>query len=209
MKTRSIVFSGIIDRLGRVADATFESGALNCRIATGYEDLTLGESVAVNGVCLTVAELLKSGEAKFFASSETLARTNLSQVAPGGKVNLERAVSLNTRLSGHMVQGHVDGRARLTALEATNGAWNLAVDVPASLARYCVEKGSIALDGISLTINSLEDLADGAARIGLMIIPHTWEHTTLHNAKVGDLLNVEVDVMAKYVERLCQPYQKP
>lgn len=203
------MFSGIIDRLGRVADARFDSGAMNCRIATGYDDLTLGESVAVNGVCLTVAELFADGNAQFFASSETLARTNLSRVATGGKVNLERAVSLNTRLSGHMVQGHVDGKAKLSSMEATSGAWKLAVDVPANLARYCVEKGSIALDGISLTINSLEDLPDGAARVGLMIIPHTWEHTTLHAAKVGDLLNVEVDVMAKYVERICQPYQKP
>ncbi len=203
------MFSGIIDRLGRVADARFDSGALNCRIATGYDDLALGESVAVNGVCLTVAELFTGGDAQFFASSETLARTNLSRVATGRKVNLERAVSLNTRLSGHMVQGHVDGKAKLALMEATSGAWKLAVDVPANLARYCVEKGSIALDGISLTINSLEDLPGGAARIGLMIIPHTWEHTTLHAAKAGDLLNVEVDVMAKYVERLCQPYQKP
>src|SRR5258708_18199 len=107
------MFSGIIDRLGHVANAAFEGGALNCRIATGYGDLALGESVAVNGVCLTVAELFDGGNAQFFASSETLARTNLSQVATGGSVNLERAVSLNTRLSGHMVQGHVDGKAKL------------------------------------------------------------------------------------------------
>ena len=112
------MFSGIIDRLGRVADARFDSGAMNCRIATGYDDLTLGESVAVNGVCLTVAELFADGNAQFFASTETLARTNLSHVATGGKVNLERAVSLNTRLSGHMVQGHVDGKAKLAAMEA-------------------------------------------------------------------------------------------
>ena len=203
------MFSGIIDKLGHVADATFEDGALTCRVMTGYEDLELGESVAVNGVCLTVADIFLGGEVEFFASSETLARTNLGQVAADGKVNLERSVSLNTRLSGHMVQGHVDGMAKLATIEPGNGSWKLAIDLPKAVARYCVEKGSVALDGISLTINSLEDRPDGTARISLMIIPHTWEHTNLHTAKVGDMINVEVDVMAKYVERLCQPYQKP
>ncbi|MBG1232086.1 riboflavin synthase [Aestuariivirga litoralis] len=203
------MFSGIIDRLGQVADATFEDGALTCRVLTGYGDLELGESIAVNGVCLTVADIFLGGDAEFFASSETLARTNLGQVAADTKVNLERSVSLNTRLSGHMVQGHVDGMGKLVAVEAISGAWKLAVDIPASVARYCVEKGSIAIDGISLTINSLQDQPGGGARIGLMIIPHTWEHTTLHATAVGDALNIEVDVIAKYVERLCQPYPKP
>lgn len=200
------MFSGIIDRLGKVTSARLEAGALTWRIASGYDDLELGESVAVNGVCLTVAS--RDGDvAEFFASSETLARTNLGTLRDGVKVNLERAVSLNTRLSGHLVQGHVDGIATLASVEKQSGAWKLAVDLPPALSRYCVEKGSIALNGISLTINSIEDRADGALRIGLMIIPHTWEHTNLHGLTPGAPLNAEVDVMAKYVERLCQPYQ--
>ncbi len=105
------------------------------------------------------------------------------------------------------MQGHVDGIATLASVEKQSGAWKLAVDLPPALSRYCVEKGSIALNGISLTINSIEDRADGALRIGLMIIPHTWEHTNLHGLTPGAPLNAEVDVMAKYVERLCQPYQ--
>ena len=201
------MFTGIIDRLGHVKAAHLEMGALTCRIATGYGDLSLGESVAVNGVCLTVAALPGGDEVEFFASSETLARSNLVTIVTGSKVNLERAVSLNTRLSGHLVQGHVDGKAALRSVVAVAGAWMLAVEIPAALSRYCVEKGSITLNGISLTINSMDDRPDGSLVIGLMIIPHTWEHTNLHTAKVGDHLNVEVDVMAKYVERLCQPYQ--
>jgi riboflavin synthase len=201
------MFSGIIDRLGVVKRAAHEGGALSCRIATGYDDLELGESVAVNGVCLTVASFGEPGEADFFASAETLARTNLSAIRDGVKVNLERAVSLNTRLSGHMVQGHVDGKAVLNFVESHAGAWKLLVHVPKDVSRYCVEKGSITLNGISLTINTLEDVVDGCV-IGLTIIPHTWVHTNLHATKPGDLINVEVDVMAKYVERLCLPYLK-
>jgi len=201
------MFSGIIDRLGHVKSTHHDGATLTCRIATGYDDLALGESVAVNGVCLTVASL--HGEAaEFFASSETLARTNLGKLRDGAKVNLERAVSLNTRLSGHLVQGHVDGIATLSSVEEQSGAWKLAVDLPQALSRYCVEKGSIALNGISLTINSMVERHDGILRIGLMIIPHTWEHTNLHDLTSGDPLNSEVDVMAKYVERLCQPYQQ-
>ena len=107
-----------------------------------------------------------------------------------------------------MVQGHVDGKGVLTSITPEAGAWRLIVDLPAALSRYCVAKGSITLNGISLTINTLRDLEDGRVTIGLMIIPHTWEHTNLHAAKVGDAINVEVDVMAKYVERLSQPYGK-
>lgn len=203
------MFSGIIDKLGAIQDVRHQDGALTARISTGYGDLVLGESVAVNGVCLTVAGLPGGNEAGFFASAETLARSNLGVLQEGHIVNLERAVSLNTRLSGHMVQGHVDGRAALAAITLEEGAYKLIIDLPGNLARYCVEKGSIALNGISLTINTLKERADGAVRIGLTIIPHTWEHTNLHSAKPGDSLNVEVDLVAKYVERLCQTYQKP
>jgi riboflavin synthase len=201
------MFSGIIDKLGVVKTAQMENGALSCRMATGYDDLSLGESVAVNGVCLTMASFGDKGEADFFASAETLARTNLGSLGVGSKANLERAVSLNTRLSGHIVQGHVDGKGILKSIIVESGAWKLEVELPKALSRYCVEKGSITLNGISLTINTMDDHADGTLTIGLTIIPHTWEHTNLHAARLGDAINVEVDVMAKYVERLCQPYK--
>jgi riboflavin synthase len=201
------MFSGIIERLGIVSLAKHEDGALALRLETGFGDLTLGESVATNGVCLTVTTFDGKGSAHFFASAETLSRTNLGTLREGMKVNLERSVSLDTRLSGHMVQGHVDGKAVLKSVEAHAGAWKLLVHVPKDVSRYCVEKGSITLNGISLTINTLDDVDDGAV-IGLTIIPHTWEHTNLHAAQVSDVMNVEVDVMAKYVERLCLPYLK-
>jgi len=177
-------------------------------LETGWNDLEPGESIAVNGVCLTVTEFARGGRATFFVSPETLSRTSLGRLASGAKVNLERSVRLESRLSGHLVQGHVDGKARVTSISPEGGAYRLELALPAELARYCVEKGSIALDGISLTINSLA-AGEGETRIGVTIIPHTWEHTNLNTARPGDDINVEVDVMAKYVERLCQPYLKP
>jgi riboflavin synthase len=202
------MFSGIIERVAKVTKATHEKGALQCTVATVMGDLSLGESIAVNGVCLTVASFTSDGDADFFASAETLARTNLDKIITGSHVNLERAVSLNTRLSGHMVQGHVDGKATLTSIIPEDGAFRLMFNLPQSLAKYCVEKGSICLNGISLTINGLTEQKNGDTQVAITIIPHTWEHTNLYAAKVGDAINVEVDVMAKYVERLCQPYQK-
>lgn len=201
------MFSGIIECLARVHGTDPMGGSLKVTIETGCADLELGESIAVNGVCLTVAAHDQSGVAEFFLSPETLDRTALGALEIGDRVNLERSVRLETRLSGHMVQGHVDGLARLISFKEEAGAYRLDFDVPADLARYCVAKGSIALNGISLTINSI-DAADQNFRVGVMIIPHTWEHTNLHALAEGDTVNVEVDVIAKYVERLCTPYLK-
>ena len=198
------MFSGIIEKVGTIKRPVIEAGNLSLDIETGFTDLTLGESVAVNGVCLTVVTFDAAGLANFFASAETLARTNLGALRAGGVVNLERAVALSTRLSGHVVQGHVDGFATLSAIQAEAGAHKIWLQLPPSLSRYCVEKGSIALDGISLTLNSVEDHQDGSATIGLTIIPHTWTHTNLQSRHAGDVLNVEVDILAKYVERLCK-----
>jgi riboflavin synthase len=199
------MFSGIIENLGRVRAADQADGNLALDLDTGFVDLTLGESVAVNGTCLTVVTFDATGRASFYASPETLARTNLGTLRAGAIVNLERAVSMSTRLSGHLVQGHVDGLARLEAVIPEAGAYRIELSLPGSLARYCVEKGSIALDGISLTLNAVADLPTGGCRIFLTIIPHTWTHTNLNSRQPGDLLNVESDVIAKYVERLCKP----
>ena len=199
------MFSGIIERLSKVRQAAKQDSTLILTLETGYPDLEMGESIAVNGVCLTVVEFAPSGLAKFFVSAETIDRSNLGQLSVGGFVNLERSVRLETRLSGHLVQGHVDGKARLATVTPQDGAYLLALTLPRSLARYCVEKGSIALNGISLTLNAVEDSADQTV-IRLTIIPHTWEHTNLQHLSPGADVNVEVDVMAKYVERLCQAY---
>lgn len=202
------MFSGIIERLARLATVEPAGQSLRIGIDTGYGDLELGESVAVNGVCLTVTSRDESGLAEFFLSPETLARTNMAALAAGDLANLERSVRLETRLSGHMVQGHVDGQAVLVAATEEAGAYRLDFELEADLGRYCVHKGSIALNGISLTINSLVTAGE-RLRLGVTIIPHTWSHTNLHRLAVGDQVNVEVDVIAKYVERLCQPYLKP
>lgn len=199
------MFSGIIESLGQIKAADLDQGKLVLQVATGFGDLSLGESVAVNGVCLTVVTFDAAGLATFYASAETLARTNLGTLRAQGMVNLERAVSLSTRLSGHLVQGHVDGQAELLSIVPEAGAYLIALQLPQALARYAVEKGSIALDGISLTLNAVQDQQDGTAIIRLTIIPHTWAHTNLQVRQVGDRLNVESDIFAKYVERLCKP----
>lgn len=199
------MFSGIIETLGRIKASTLAEGSLTLDLETGFPDLTLGESVAVNGICLTVVTFDATGLAQFYASRETLERTNLGSLRAGQVVNLERAVSMSTRLSGHIVQGHVDGLGRLDSIIPEAGAYRIALTLPAEIARYCVEKGSITLDGISLTLNGVQDLPSGGCLVHLTIIPHTWAHTNLHSRQVGDLLNVECDVLAKYVERLCKP----
>ncbi len=200
------MFSGIIERLGHVAAVVPGRDDVRLDLATGFADLQLGESVAVNGVCLTVTRTDADGLAAFFASTETLSVTALGRLQPGDRVNLERAVTPSTRLSGHIVQGHVDAVGTLLSAEPAGDAWSLRFSLPAALRRYCVPKGSITLDGISLTLNRLDepDAADGAGRfsVGVTIIPHTWDHTTLGGLRPASPVNVEVDVIAKYVEQL-------
>jgi riboflavin synthase len=196
------MFSGIIERLGTVRHIAPTNSERVLTIGTGIPDLSLGESVAVNGVCLTVTRFTPEGEADFHVSGETQDRTALPRLTEGARVNLERASTPSSRLSGHIVQGHVDGVGRLVSVEPDGQSFHLTVSVPETLRRYVVEKGSIALDGISLTVNAIGPVEDGAFPIHLMIIPHTWTHTGLSGLKAGDPLNIEVDVLAKYVETL-------
>ncbi len=203
------MFSGIIECLGRVRAIEPGERAMRIVLDTGLRDLALGESVSVNGVCLTVSAVDATGGAVFFVSPETLDRSSLGRLRERVAVNLERAVTPATRLSGHIVQGHVDGVATLLSIErvgeAGGEAWSLVLELPDALRRYCVEKGSIALDGISLTLNAIRPGAEaGRFEIALMIIPHSWTHTNLATLAPGAVLNVEVDVIAKYVEQLCR-----
>ena len=188
------MFTGIVEELGRVKSAGTRL-VIECNAVLG--DASEGSSIAVNGVCLTALDLTPDRFAADLAP-ETLARTNLGDLLPGSRVNLERPVTLATRLSGHLVQGHVDATGELISLdELGDGNWWLKVRVPAALDRYLVHKGSIAIDGISLTIATLED-----GMVGVTIIPHTFANTTLGTAKAGTRLNIEVDVLAKHVEKL-------
>ncbi|OUJ04899.1 riboflavin synthase [Acetobacter malorum] len=198
------MFSGIIESLGPVLKVEPGAKSVMLEVETGLRDVAEGESIAVNGVCLTATAPSETGLVQFFVSSETLDRTTLGALRTGSHVNLERAVTPATRLSGHIVQGHVDGTARFVESTPSGDAYRVMFEVPASLRRYMVEKGSITLDGISLTLNELSEVKDDVFRIALMIIPHTWTHTNLGKLQPGDAVNVEVDVIAKYVEVLCQ-----
>lgn len=188
------MFTGIIEELGTVLAA---GSRLRVRCALVREDLTEGASIAVNGVCLTAVDLTPDSFTADLAP-ETLRRSNLGDLAAGSRVNLERPVTPSTRLSGHIVQGHVDATGVLESLEEL-GAENywLKVRIPRELDRYLVEKGSIAIDGISLTIAAIED-----GVVGVTIIPHTFASTSLGSARPGARLNIEVDVIAKHVEKL-------
>ena len=201
------MFTGIIEKVATVRLATPCGTSLEIELDCGWSNLSLGESVAVNGVCLTVIGFDVDGRARFFISPETMARSNLGGLKVGHSVNLERAVTLGTRLSGHLVQGHIDGLARLIERVETDESWGHVFLLSKELGRYCVDKGSIALNGVSLTINTM-DLRNDSIALHVTIIPHTWKHTNLCALDIGDSLNVEVDVIAKYVERLCQPFNK-
>ncbi|MGI8990734.1 MAG: riboflavin synthase [Bryobacteraceae bacterium] len=188
------MFTGIVEEIGLVRQP---APALAIECATVLSDLIPGGSICVNGVCLTATRL----EAQIFRADlapETIERSNLGGLTVGWGVNLERPLTLSTRLSGHIVQGHVDGTGELLSLERLrDGNWWLRVRVPESLDRYLVYKGSIAIDGISLTIAAIENCVLSAA-----IIPHTYQHTTLGSRHPGDRLNIECDMIAKHIDKL-------
>ena len=193
------MFTGIVEELGRVRTITPNADGARVEIEarTVLDDATIGSSIAVNGVCLTVVEL---GDDWWAADAvvETLARTNLGTLQPGDPVNLERPVRLEDRLHGHLVQGHIDGIGTVVARDPqTDGSTFITFAAPPELMRYVVHKGSIAVDGVSLTVASAEDDAFRVA-----VIPHTLAVTTLGTRMVADTVNLETDVMAKYVERL-------
>jgi riboflavin synthase len=190
------MFTGIVEEVGRVTAAE----GLRVEVACGFAGLAIGDSIAVNGVCLTVMELATGGGTCSFAaelSEETLARTSLGTLHAGSPVNLERPVPVGGRLGGHVVQGHVDGTGTVAALEPQEGSVVMWVQAPGALRRYLVEKGSVAVDGVSLTVAAL-----GEGVFGVALIPHTLTATTLSHKAPGDLVNLEVDILAKYVESL-------
>jgi riboflavin synthase len=195
------MFTGLIEGTGRVQamEASADGGVISIGALPWREDLQVGESVAVNGACLTVTSF-RHGSFAADLSPETLARTNLSSISPGQCVNLERPLRLGDRLGGHMVLGHVDGLGDLTRAENLGGFWSIEIRVPDALSRYLVEKGSIAVDGISLTIATLHDPTFTVA-----VIPKTWDITNLSMRIPGDRVNLEADILAKHIERLLSP----
>jgi len=200
------MFTGIVEELGRVRAITPVSGGARIEIAatTVLEDATIGASIAVNGCCLTVVEL-GAGHWAADAVVETLARTNLGDLAPGDPVNLERPVRLDDRLGGHLVQGHVDGTGEVRSrAPQPDGSELFTFAAPDAVLRYVVHKGSITVDGISLTVAAVAD--DG---FQVAVIPHTLAVTTLGARVVAARVNLEVDLIAKYVERLLVSDRRP
>ena len=187
------MFTGIVEERGRVRAA---GRRLEVEAKTVTDDAEIGASIAVSGVCLTVAERDEAVLA-FDLADETLSRTTLGALREGDAVNLERPVTLLQRLGGHLVQGHVDGVGRVESIEEQAGGATMRIALDEALARYVVEKGSVTVDGVSLTVAAVED---GAFTVAL--VPHTLAVTTLGDLRPGDGVNLEVDVLAKYVERL-------
>ena len=192
------MFTGIVRELGRIAavEGGDEGRRLRIEAPATAAQLAVGDSVSIDGCCLTATQVANGG---FSATAvpETLARTTLGGLEPGDEVNLEAAARVGDPLGGHFVQGHVDGVGRVISLDPEGDGARLRVEPPAELLRYCVEKGSVALDGVSLTIASVEDGA-----ISIALIPHTLAVTTLGALAEGDEVNLEADVLAKYVEKL-------
>jgi riboflavin synthase len=204
------MFTGIITALGTITAATPIGAGHDMRLTIAAPETFLaahggteiGASIACSGCCLTATTLAPTLAPDHFTvevSAETLARTNLATWSPGTKINLERSLRLGDELGGHLVSGHVDGLGRLTAVTPENGSLRLEIEVPAPLHRYIAEKGSVALDGVSLTVNHVD-----GRKFGVNIIPHTAAHTTLGLRQPGDPLHVEIDTLARYVARLAE-----
>lgn len=192
------MFTGIIEEVGKIR--TIKRGAYSATLEITANlitaDLHIGDSVATNGICLTATSVNPHG---FTADAmpETLNRTNLGALSPGSRVNLERAVAVGSRLGGHIVSGHIDGLAEISAIRRDDNAIWYDFSAPPPLLRYIIEKGSVALDGISLTVARVDSTG-----FAVSLIPHTAAHTTFSDRKIGDKINLECDIIGKYVEKL-------
>jgi len=192
------MFTGIVEEIGKIEKTTPIAGGLSLKISTKkiIEDIRVNDSICVDGVCLTVTEISNSS---FLvdAVGATLEKTTFKEVRQNDLVNLERSVRMSDRLGGHLVQGHVNGVGKISDLQKLGENYLLRIKVPAELEKYMIKEGSIAISGISLTI---ADLIKN--EISISIIPHTWQNTNLNTKKINDSVNIEVDILAKYVEKL-------
>ncbi|MER3546948.1 MAG: riboflavin synthase [Rhodanobacteraceae bacterium] len=195
------MFTGIVQCTGTLARSESRGGDLRLSIdasALDFSDVAIGDSIAVSGCCLTVVER-EGANLAFDVSSETLSLTTLGRLRAGDMVNLEKALRLSNRLGGHLVSGHVDGIARIVSVEPDGRSQRWRIETPHELARYIAARGSVCLDGVSLTVNQVD-----STRFSVNLIPHTIEVTSFSRRKPGDALNLEVDMMARYVERLLE-----
>ncbi|WP_315111759.1 riboflavin synthase [Clostridium intestinale] len=192
------MFTGIVEEIGTVVDFEALQNVLRIKVQASkvLEETYLGDSISTNGVCLTVTDI---GKNYFYADvmGETVRRSNLGTLKKGDKVNLERAMAANSRFGGHIVSGHIDGKGKITSYEKEGNAVWITIDTDKEILKYVVEKGSIAIDGISLTVAYVDE-----KKFKVSIIPHTSEETTLLKKKIGEEVNLECDVIGKYVEKL-------
>lgn len=195
------MFSGIVEEAAKVVDLVKDKDNLHITVSCSFTDkLKIDQSVAHNGVCLTVVNI-KENEYTVTAIKETLQKSNLGTLAIGDKINLERAMRMEALLDGHIVQGHVDQTAVCTSIEEVNGSWYFTFKYDSSQGNVTVEKGSVAVNGVSLTVvNSMDD------QFSVAIIPYTYEHTNFHQFKVGTVVNLEFDILGKYVTKLMKQY---
>ena len=198
------MFTGIVTDMGEVVSVVERGGLRRLRVACGYDadGIALGASIACSGICLTVVAATREDSRTVFdvdAAAETLARTTVANWSQGTKINLERALKIGDELGGHIVTGHVDGVARIVSREDFDEMARFVVEAPRELSRFVAQKGSVTLDGVSLTVNEVD-----GDRFGVLIIPHTLSVTTIGARAAGDLFNIEVDLMARYAARLTQ-----
>ena len=201
------MFTGLVTGVGTVRRLTPIGAGQDMRLEIGAPwpdtaSIAVGASIACSGCCLTAVALGPDWFA-VDASAETLSKTNLGHWAPGTRVNLERSLRLGDELGGHLVSGHVDGLGRVEHVTSENGSWRVGVEVPRALARFIAAKGSVAIDGVSLTVNQV-----AGTRFAVNIIPHTWAVTTLGQLAPGRAVHIEIDMLARYVARLAEPIEE-
>ena len=198
------MFTGLVEETGKVVSISEKSDGLRLQVQAEkvLGDTKIGDSISVNGICLTVVDI-EDKKLSFDVSQETISRTNIRNTKIGDFVNLERALKVSDRLGGHIVQGHIDTTGQISSFFPVGDHWQLKIEIPDRFLDLVVEKGSIAIDGISLTINNIEQ-----TYIYINIIPHTREITNLKYRKAGDLVNIEFDIIAKYILKIIQPYRE-
>ena len=190
------MFTGIIETLGKVSAVKNSGKSSLIDIVIKNTNYSLGDSICVNGACLTI-DNIENDKYSFTISPETNHRTNLKYLSNNQEVNIETSLTINKLISGHLVQGHVDGIVKIIRIQEIDASWNIRFQIEPGLSKYIIKKGSVALDGVSLTVNDVSNL-----EFSVMIIPHTYQNTTFKSYVVGDEINIELDMLAKYIEKL-------
>jgi riboflavin synthase len=190
------MFTGIIETLGKVSAVKNSGKSSLIDIVIKNTNYSLGDSICVNGACLTI-DNIENDKYSFTISPETNHRTNLKYLSNNQEVNIETSLTINKLISGHLVQGHVDGIVKIIRIQEIDASWNIRFQIEPGLSKYIIKKGSVALDGVSLTVNDVSNL-----EFSVMIIPHTYQNTIFKSYVVGDEINIELDMVAKYIEKL-------